>query len=144
HVLAVDVVRFVGEPVAAVVADTHEQASAAAQAIWVDCEERPAVVDPVQATRGGPAVVDAAPDNISAVQRHGDAQATDAAFARAAHVVAVEIVTQRLAPTPIEPRCVAAWMDDGRLTVRLSSQMPTGVGATRGAAPAPAETSHSP
>jgi carbon-monoxide dehydrogenase large subunit len=130
HVLAVDVVRFVGEPVAAVVADTHEQASAAAQAIWVDCEERPAVVDPVQATRGGPAVVDAAPDNISAVQRHGDAQATDAAFARAAHVVAVEIVNQRLAPTPIEPRCVAAWMDDGRLTVRLSSQMPTGVRTT--------------
>jgi len=130
QVMATDVARFVGEPIAAVVADTRANARAAADTVWADCEELPAVVDPVLATRGGAALCDAAPDNIAAVARHGNAKAVADAFARAAHVVSVEVVNQRLAPTPIEPRCVVAWLDNGRLTVRLSSQMPTGVRST--------------
>jgi carbon-monoxide dehydrogenase large subunit len=130
QVMATDVARFVGEPIAAVVADTRANARAAADTVWADCEELPAVVDPVLATRGGTALCEAAPDNITAVARHGNAKAVADAFARAAHVVSVEVVNQRLAPTPIEPRCVVAWLDNGRLTVRLSSQMPTGVRST--------------
>ncbi len=133
--LAVDVVRFVGEPVVAVVAETREAARAAADAVLIDYDSLPAVVDAVTATApGAPVVWPAAPDNVSAEMRHGDAAKVDAAFAVAAHRVSLEIVNQRLAASPMEPRSVLAeWTDakdgaaGGRLTVRLSSQMPTGV-----------------
>jgi carbon-monoxide dehydrogenase large subunit len=129
-VLARHVVRFVGEPVAAVVADSADAARAAAASVWVDAEELPVVVDPLQAmAEGAPAVWPNAPDNLCAEMRHGDPAAADAAFARAAHTVSLDLVNQRLAPSPIEPRCVRAHVDasTGRLTVRLSSQMPTAV-----------------
>jgi aerobic carbon-monoxide dehydrogenase large subunit len=131
--LAVETVRFVGEAVAAVVAHTREAARDAAEAVVVDYDELPAVVDAVRATAAGAPVLCAdAPDNIAAEMRHGDANATAAAFERAAHVVSLDLVNQRLAPSPMEPRSVVAWFDDaiGRLTVRISSQMPTGVRAT--------------
>ncbi|WP_088283328.1 xanthine dehydrogenase family protein molybdopterin-binding subunit [Ideonella sp. A 288] len=123
-------VRFVGEAVVAVVATSLAQARAAADAVMVDYDELPAVVDPFDAmTPGAPVLCDVAPDNIAAAMRHGDAAATAAAFVRAVHTVQVDVDNQRLAPSPIEPRCVLAWTDDddGRLMVRLSSQMPTGV-----------------
>jgi carbon-monoxide dehydrogenase large subunit len=66
-----------------------------------------------------------APDNICAEMRHGDAAATEAAFARAAHRVSLEIVNQRLAPARWSRAASLAYVDGGRLTVRLSSQMPT-------------------
>ena len=75
-------------------------------------------------------VCDEAPDNIAAEMRHGDAAATEAAFARAAHVVALDVVNQRLAPSPIEPRSVRRRASTRRAagsTVRMSTQMPTGV-----------------
>jgi carbon-monoxide dehydrogenase large subunit len=126
--LAHEVVRFVGEAVVAVVAESPEAARAAADAVWVDYEELPAVVDTLAATRpGAPVLCPQAPDNIAAEMRHGDAQAAQAAFARAAHTVSLDIVNQRLAPSPMEPRSVLAAFDDGRLTMRLSSQMPTAV-----------------
>jgi carbon-monoxide dehydrogenase large subunit len=61
--------------------------------------------------------------------RHGDAAATEQAFARAAHVVSLDLVNQRLAALTLEPRSVLALIDpnDGRLTVRMSSQMPSGI-----------------
>ena len=123
-------VRYVGEAVAAVVAETLDQARAAADAVLVDYEELPAVVNVFDAIKpGAPQLAEGAPDNIAAAMRHGDAAATAAAFAAAAHVVAVDVDNQRLAPCPIEPRCVNAALnaDDGRLVVRLSSQMPTAV-----------------
>ena len=129
-VLARAVVRFVGEPVAAVVAESAEAARAAAAAVWLDAEELPAVVDPLQAMGGGaPVLWPQAPDNVAAEMRHGDAAAVAAAFTRAAHTVSLDLVNQRLAPSPIEPRCVRAHVDaaTGRLTIRLSSQMPTAV-----------------
>ena len=134
--LAHERVRYVGEPVVAVVAESREQARAAADAVWVDYEELPAVVNAFDALKpGAPVLCDAAPDNISAELRHGDAAAVEAAFAGAAHRISLDLDNQRLAPSPIEPRCINASLgDDGRLLVRLSSQMPTGARSSLAAA----------
>lgn len=127
--LAHERVRYVGEPVALVIASTLQQARDAAEAVMVDYEELPQVVDLEAATSpGAPALCPEAPDNVAAEVRLGDAQKTAAAFAQAAHVVQLEIVNQRVAALTIEPRSVLAWVaDDGRLTLRMSSQMPSGV-----------------
>jgi len=126
--LAHEKARFVGEAVAMVVAETRDAARAGADALMVDYEELPAVTDAVAALKpGAPRVVDELPDNVAAVARHGDAAATRAAFERAAVRVTVDIVNQRVAPTPIEPRTVLAEFDGKRLTIRMSSQMPSGV-----------------
>jgi carbon-monoxide dehydrogenase large subunit len=128
-VLAHDRVRFVGEPVAIVAAETLQQARDAAEAVWVEYDELPAVTDlPTATAAGAPALVDTAPDNIAAEARYGDAAKAQAAFAQAAHVVALDIANQRVAALSIEPRTVLAWpADDGRLTLRMSTQMPSGV-----------------
>ena len=126
--LAVDTVRFVGEAVVAVVARSREAARDATEAVLVDYEELPAVVDPARAiAAGAPVLCPEAPDNISAEMRHGSATATAAAFERAAHVVSLDLVNQRLAAAPMEPRSINAQFDGERLQVRISSQMPTGV-----------------
>lgn len=128
--LAHETVRFVGEAVAAVVAETRDAAVVAAEAIEVDYEVLPAVVDLRSAIApGSPVLCEQAPDNIAAEVRHGDSSACTAAFASAAHVVRLELVNQRLAPSSIEPRVVQAEVESvtGRLVVTLSSQMPTAV-----------------
>jgi carbon-monoxide dehydrogenase large subunit len=127
-VLAQGVVRFVGEAVAAIIAETPAQARDAAEAIEVDYEELPAVIGPGRAAEpGAPLVWEGAPGNIVAETRYGDAAAAEAAFAAAAHTVAVDVVNQRLAPVSMEPRVVLAEYDapSGRFTVRASSQMPS-------------------
>ena len=129
HALALETVRFVGEAVAAVVAESREAARDAVEAVRVEYDELPAVVDPVRAIApGAPVLCPEAPDNIAAEMRHGDIEATEAAFAAAAHVVALDLVNQRLAPSPMEPRSIVAVFDAAanHLTVRISSQMPTG------------------
>ncbi|MBX3659724.1 MAG: xanthine dehydrogenase family protein molybdopterin-binding subunit [Ramlibacter sp.] len=127
--LAHERVRFVGEAVALVVAETMQQARDAAEAVMVDYEELPQVVDLDGATApGAPALCDEAPDNIAAEMRHGNEAATAAAFAQAAHTVRLSVVNQRVAALTIEPRSVLAWVaEDGRLTLNMSSQMPSGV-----------------
>jgi len=128
--LAHERVRFVGEAVVAVIAETMQQARDAAEAVVIDYEELPMVVNPEQAiVAGAPALCDAAPDNIAAEMRHGNAAATEQAFAQAAHVVRLEVHNQRLAAVTLEPRSVLAAVDpsDDRLTIRMSSQMPSGV-----------------
>ncbi len=126
--LAHEVARCVGEPVALVVATTRDAAQAAADAMAITYDPLPAVTDPVAALQpGAPRVWDGLPDNISGEARHGNPEAVAAAFAAAAHTVKLHIVNQRLAPSPMEPRSVLAWMADGRLQVRLSSQMPSAV-----------------
>ncbi|MDB5850862.1 MAG: carbon monoxide dehydrogenase, partial [Rhodoferax sp.] len=130
RVLAHERVRFVGEAVAIVVAETLEQARDAAEAVFVDYEELPMVVDMADATAPGAAVItDAAPDNIAAVSHYGDTAATDAAFAKAKHVVKLEVINQRIVAVTLEPRTVLAEGDaaTGRITIRMSTQMPTGV-----------------
>ena len=126
--LAHEFVRYVGEGVVAVVAESPAAAKAALNAVVVDYEDLPAVADARRATApGAQAVWPAAPDNVAAEMRHGDAAAAEAAFARAAHRVTLDLVNQRLAPVTMEPRSVLAYVEDGRLTLRMSSQMPSGV-----------------
>ncbi len=126
--LAHEVVRFVGEAVVAIVAETRDAAREAVNAVRVDYEDLPAVADIASAiAEGAPAVWPPAPDNISAEMRHGDAAAAATAFGAAAHRVSLHLVNQRVAAAPMEPRSVLAYIDEGRLTLRLSSQMPTGV-----------------
>src|SRR6185312_11179695 len=130
HALAIDTVRFVGEAVAAVIATTPLAARDAAERVGVDYAPLPAVVD-VQAAvaADAPRVVPDAPDNIACEARHGSARDTDAAFKRAAHVVTLDLVNQRVAPAPIEPRSTLAEWDarTERLTLRVSCQTPTGL-----------------
>jgi aerobic carbon-monoxide dehydrogenase large subunit len=128
--LAHERVRFVGEPVVAVIADTLQQARDAAEAVMIDYEALPMAIDPAQAMApGAPVLCEAAPDNISCEMRHGSADATAAAFAKAAHVVKLDIVNQRLAAVTIEPRSILADFDtaSGRTTIHMSTQMPSGV-----------------
>ncbi|HEX7891739.1 MAG TPA: xanthine dehydrogenase family protein molybdopterin-binding subunit [Ramlibacter sp.] len=126
--LAHERVRYVGEPVAIVVAETLQQARDAAEAVWVEYEELPHVVTLDAATAPGAPTLADAPDNFAAEMRAGDAKQCDAAFAQAAHVVKLKVVNQRVAALSIEPRSVLAWVaEDGRLTLRMSSQMPSGV-----------------
>jgi carbon-monoxide dehydrogenase large subunit len=131
-VLAHDRVRFVGEPVAIVVAETTQQARDAAEAIWVEYEDLPAVVDVVEATAGGAvALCEGAPDNVAAEARYGDAAKAEQVFAGAAHRVTLAIENQRVAALSLEPRTVLASVaDDGRLTLRMSTQMPSGARTT--------------
>ncbi len=104
-VLADDRVRWVGDPVAFVVAETAAQAADAAEMIEVDYEPLPAVVSTVKATEPGAAKVwDGCPDNISFVELLGDKAATDAAFAKAAHVVNHRFVINRVTAAAMEPR----------------------------------------
>ncbi len=130
HILAFERARFVGEAVAVVLAGTMQQARDAAEAVVVDYEELPMVATLAGAlAAGAPVVCDDAPDNIAAEMRHGDAAATASAFAGAAHVVRLDLTNQRLVALTLEPRSVLALVDpqDGRLLVRMSSQMPSGV-----------------
>src|ERR1700675_3896269 len=131
RLLAHEIVRFAGEPVAAVVATSRVAAQTAAEAIAVDYEVLPSVVDPMAATKPGAPVVWAnAPDNIVAAMSYGDAAAVEAAFAKAAHVVSLDVVSQRLAPSAMEPRSTIAEVEKktGRLLLPVQSQPP---GSTR-------------
>jgi carbon-monoxide dehydrogenase large subunit len=122
--------RFVGEPVVAVVAETLQQARDAAEAVLIDYQDLPMVVDLAGATAdGAPLLCVEATCNIAAEMRHGSAEATAGAFAKASHVVALAITNQRVVALTIEPRAVLADFDAAtdRLTVRMSTQMPSGV-----------------
>jgi carbon-monoxide dehydrogenase large subunit len=127
--LAHETVRFVGEAVAAVIAETRGQGKDALDAIEVAYEELPVVTTITQATApDAPILWPEAAGNIAAQMKHGDAAATEAAFKTAAHIVSLDLVNQRVAPTPMEPRSTLASYDAAgdRLTLRLSSQMPSG------------------
>ncbi len=128
RLLAHDVVRFAGEPVAAVLATSRADAQTAAEAIVVDYEILPASVSPAEALApGAPVVWAEAPDNIAAAMSYGDAAATEAAFAKAKHVVSLDITSQRLVPSAMEPRSTMAEVDKktGRLTLHVQTQTPT-------------------
>ena len=127
YILAAERARYVGEAVAAVVADTEQQARDAAEAVIVDYQDLPHAVTLHDALAANAPLITDSPDNRVAETRYGNAQAAAEAFARAAHVVQLDITNQRLVALTIEPRSVLAYPDAGRLTVRISSQMPTGV-----------------
>lgn len=130
HAMANERTRFVGEAVAAVVADTVQQARDAAEAVVVDYEDLPMVVDLASATaEGAPLLCEEASGNVAAEMRHGSSEAATAAFAVASHVVALDVINQRVVALTIEPRSVLAVHDakTDRLTIRMSTQMPSGV-----------------
>lgn len=127
RLLAHEIVRFAGEGVVAVVAKSRLEAQAAAEAVGVEYEVLPSVVDPVEATRpGAPVVWPQAPDNIVAAMSYGDAAKVEEVFSKAAHTVSLEIVSQRLIPSAMEPRSTIAEVEKGtgRLLLHTQSQTP--------------------
>ena len=100
-----EIVRYVGEPVAVVVAETQTQARDAVERIVVEWEAMPAIVRSQEALKpGAPAVWAARPDNIALEAEVGDRAATSAAFARAAHVTTLDTWIRRVTGSPMEPR----------------------------------------
>jgi carbon-monoxide dehydrogenase large subunit len=125
--LAKDRVRWVGDYVAFVVAETYHQAQDAAELIEVAYEPMPAIVSTADAVKpGAPLVWDDCPNNICFVQLDGDKEATDAAFARAEHVVKGSFVINRVTAASMEPRgSVGVYSQhDGRYTIYSTLQRP--------------------
>jgi carbon-monoxide dehydrogenase large subunit len=103
--LVSDRARYVGDPVAMVIAETLEQAKDASELVEVDYEPLPSVTSLAEAAESGsPRVWDENPDNISHTFERGDRVATDAAFARAAHIVRRRYVISRVHAQYMEPR----------------------------------------
>ena len=125
-VLADGKVRYVGDRVALVVADTYDQAKAAAELIEVDYDELTPVVDALTAPQAGSAVHDEAPDNRVYQWGIGDKDGTAAAMAGAAHVTTLTYRNNRLIPNAMEPRCANAAYDPhgDSYTLYVSNQNP--------------------
>ncbi|TVQ55213.1 MAG: xanthine dehydrogenase family protein molybdopterin-binding subunit [Rhodobacteraceae bacterium] len=130
--LATDRVRFVGQAVAFVVADSVAEARDAAELIAVDYEELPVATTPAAARAAdAPTLHDAAPGNVAYRWEIGDAAATEAAFARAAHVTRLTARNQRLIVASMEPRAILADYDRAteRWEVWIGSQGVHGIRA---------------
>ena len=133
HALATDAARYVGEPVAAVFAQTRIQAEDAAEQVMVDYKELPAVVTIQAATAKGAALLwDKAPGNIAAQTEFGKKDLCDAGFAQAKHITKLSLYNQRLVPVSMEPRGSIGEFDaqTGRTTLRTSCQNPAGLQKT--------------
>jgi carbon-monoxide dehydrogenase large subunit len=102
-ILALDKVRYVGDHVVMVVAETLEQAKNAAELVEVDYAPLSAVVD-VRDAKGGAALHDIAPDNHCYKWAIGDKAQVDAAFTGAAHITKLDLINNRLVPNAMEPR----------------------------------------
>ncbi len=112
YALARGRVRHVGDPVALVVAETRDRARDAAELIAVDYRPIDAVTDASAALSPGmPLIWDEASGNLCYLFERGDKEATQAVFANAAHIVGIELVNNRLVPTPIEPRAAIGSYD---------------------------------
>src|SRR5438067_10090216 len=126
-VLAVDRVRHVGDPVAVVIADSLGQARDAAENIAVDYAVEPAVVDVVAALKpGAPQVWPEAPGNICYDWHLGDAAAVETAIGKAARVVKLDLINNRLIANAMEPRAAIGEFDraTGEHTLYTTSQNP--------------------
>ncbi|MET0878908.1 MAG: xanthine dehydrogenase family protein molybdopterin-binding subunit, partial [Tardiphaga sp.] len=123
--LMTDKVRYVGDPVAFVVADTVAQARDAAEAVEVDIEPLPAVIDCEAAIQpGAPQLWDHIPNNVALDYHYGDTDKVEAAFANAAHVTTLDITNTRVAVVSMEPRCALASFDKagGRYVIQVPTQ----------------------
>jgi len=128
--LAVDRVRHVGEPVAAIVAETLDQAKDAAELIELDYEILSSVTETEEAaTAGAAAVWDEVPDNVCFVFKLGDKSASDAAFARAHHVARETFRITRVTTNSMEGRtAIGAWdAREQRYTLHAGLQAPHGI-----------------
>ena len=127
RVLATDSVKWTGEGVAAVVAETVAQAQDALELIQVDWEPLPAVVDAEKATQpGAPQLHENAPNNVVFEWSVGNKDGTAAAFANAEVIVRQRLVNNRLVPNPMEVRGDIGWYNPGtdEYTIWMSSQTP--------------------
>jgi carbon-monoxide dehydrogenase large subunit len=132
--LADDVVRYVGQPVVAVVAQTRAQAQDAAEAAVVEYQDLPCVTDAVAAAApGGPQVWPEATGNIAAEASYGNEKLVDEAFSKAAHVTRLELHNQRVIAMAMEPRASIAVFEAGRTTLYTQNQTPTGARELLGA-----------
>src|SRR5579863_8415817 len=125
--LAQGKVRYVGDHVAVVIADTLAQARDAAEKIAVDYGVLPAVSETASAAKPGQAQIhDVAPNNTVYNWHFGDKAATEAAFAAAKHVTKLDFVNNRLIPNPMEPRAAVGEYDSGAdaITLYTTSQNP--------------------
>jgi len=121
--LAIGKVRYVGDPLAFVVAATVLAAKDAAEAVSVDIEPRPAVTTAEGAAQdGAPLVYDDVPGNVALDYHYGDGEAVKAAFAAAAHVTRLQLVNSRLVVNAMEPRAALASYDGKRFTLYVGSQ----------------------
>ena len=121
--LATDRVRFVGEPVALVVAETAHQAQDAVEMIVVEYDTLPAAADAASAlSPGAPVLFDQVPGNLCFDFDYGDEAATNAAFAQAAHVVRLTLTSDRLVGNPMEPKAALAMWDGDMLDLWTSTQ----------------------
>jgi len=125
--LATGKVRFVGECLAAVVAESPQAAADAAELVWADIEPLPAVIDPEDALAGETLLFEACGSNVAIELLFG---ADDAAFEGCEVVVEHDLVNQRVAGCPMEVRSAAATWHEGRLVVFASTQAPHGVKGT--------------
>ena len=126
-VLAVDKVRHVGDPIAVVIAETKQAAKDASEQIVIDYEDLPAVASLRDAIAPGAALVhDDAPGNICYDWHIGDKVVVDAAFAKAAKVVKLDLTNNRLIPNAMEPRAAIGEFDgySGDYTLYTTSQNP--------------------
>lgn len=122
-VLATDRVRFVGEPVALVVATTAHQAQDGVERIAVEYAALPAVADAAAALEpGAPVIHDCVPGNLCFDFDYGDEAATDAAFAAATHVVRLTLTSRRVVGNPMEPKAALARWDGEILDLWTSTQ----------------------
>ena len=117
-------VRFVGDIVAVVVAESRAEAVDAVELVEVDYDTLPAVVDPQQALSSDTLLFEEVGTNVAFEAAFGR---DESLFDECEVVVNQRIVNQRLAPCPLEVRAAAARTDDGRLTVYVSSQAPFGL-----------------
>jgi aerobic carbon-monoxide dehydrogenase large subunit len=126
-----DKVRYVGDPVAFVVAETLAQARDAAEAVVLDIEPLPAVTSAEEAAKpGAPLLYDHIPNNVALDYHYGDTAKVDAAFTSAAHVTKLDITNTRVAVVAMEPRAALASYD--RKSERYTIQVPTqGVAGNR-------------
>ena len=124
-----DKVRWVGEPVVAVVAETYEQATDAAQAVYIDIDPLPAVIDLRDALTSDTHLYEAAGGNavFDSTAFGGSTNSGEEFFADCEVVVTVEALNQRVAPCPMEPRAAAAAWEGGRLHEWVSTQHAQGV-----------------
>jgi carbon-monoxide dehydrogenase large subunit len=125
HALAEGKVRFVGDPVAVVIAETAHQARDAAEAVALDIDPLPAVTRVAEAIApGAPQLYDDAPGNLVLDYHFGDGAKVAEAFAGAAHVTRLEILNNRVVVNPMEPRAAVVAYDagTGRFTVHAPSQ----------------------
>jgi aerobic carbon-monoxide dehydrogenase large subunit len=138
--LADGFVRYVGEPIAAVVTERADQGEDAAELVIVDYDPLPVVVDPMEALRDEILLFPAVGTNVCGDSAHmGVPPETDDLFDGCEVVVTAELVNQRLAPCPLEVRsAAAAWTPDGQLVHWATSQIPHVVHMVLGAIYGPA------